>query len=136
MRRLTPATSGQLMGHLIFSLSLAPILFIMSNKTVIHKSYLTENFTSISNDLIFDMNLTMNEKSLLIFIISMPDDHILSKCYLHECLPDSKCSIDKAFLSLIDKGFIKCTKIKDSKGRFKGFSYEIFKTNQSKKKIL
>ena len=132
MRRFAPATSGNVKGHLIFSLSFAPIFFIMSNTTKIHKSRTGETFTSISNDLIFRTNLSLNEKALLIFIIAMPRECTLSKCYLHESLPDSKWSIDKTFASLIDRGFIKSTKIKDTKGQFVGFHYEVFLTPNSK----
>lgn len=108
----------------------------MSNITKIHKSHRSETFTSISNDLILETNLSLNEKSLLIYIFSLPEECVLSKCFLHESLPDSKWSIDKTFASLIDKGFIKSSKIKDSKGQFIGIQYEVFQTPNSKYRIL
>ena len=104
----------------------------MSNITKIHKSRGGETFTSISDDLILRTNLSLNEKALLIFIFSLPKDCILSKCYLHESLPDSKFSIDKTFSTLINKGFIKSSKIKDRKGHFIGLHYEVFQTPNSK----
>ena len=128
MRRLTPATSGINKGHLIFSLSLAPIFFIMNNTTVIHRSTSETEFTEISEDLILNRDLSMQEKGLLIFIIAMPENHTLSKNYLYENLPDSKYTIDKTFTSLIDKGFIKSNKIKDTKGQFRGFYYSVSQT--------
>jgi len=100
----------------------------MSNTIVISRSTIKTVSTEISEDLIFNRDLSMQEKGLLIFIISMPEDYTLSKNYLYENLPDSKYTIDKTFTSLIDKGFIKSNIIKDTKGQFRGFYYLVSQT--------
>ena len=112
-------------GAIQFRILIAPIFFIMSNTIVINRSTIKTVSTEISEDLIFNRDLSMQEKGLLIFIIAMPEDSILSKNYLYENLPDSKYTIDKTFTSLIDKGFIKSNKIKDTKGQFRGFYYVV-----------
>ena len=108
----------------------------MSNIKKIHKSGNYENLSSIDADLIFSPILSLNEKALLIVILSMPEDIELSKSNLHDYLPDSNYTINKTFASLIDKGFIKSSKIKDSKGQFIGIQYEVFQTPNSKYRIL
>jgi predicted transcriptional regulator len=108
----------------------------MSNTTKIHKSGNYENLTSVNNDLIFCRDLLLAEKCLLIFIISMPKDYAISKNYLYDCLPDSKYSINMALSNLIDSGFIKRYKLKNEKGRFTGWHYEVFALPINKKLLF
>ena len=100
----------------------------MQNKSKIHRSKIIGNFTKVANDLIRDKNLTMQEKCILIFILSHPEDWSINRQYLYNSLPDSKGSIDTAFKSLTDKGYIHSHKIINEFGRFTGWYHEIFET--------
>jgi hypothetical protein len=100
----------------------------MQNKSKIHKSKIIGNFTKVANDLIRSKDLTMQEKSLLIFILSHPEDWSINRHYLYNSLPDSKGSIDTAFKSLSNKGYIHSHKIINEFGRFTGWYHEIFET--------
>ena len=79
----------------------------MRNTGKINKSKIESNFTTIRNDLIRDKNLSMQEKSLLFFILSHPPNWSINRQYLYNSFSDSKSGIDKAFIGLTDKGFIK-----------------------------
>jgi hypothetical protein len=70
----------------------------------------------------------MQEKSILIFILSHPEDWSINRQYLYNSFIDSKGSIDTAFKGLIDKGYIHSHKLMSHKGRFLGLSYEVFET--------
>ena len=97
----------------------------MRNTGKINKSKIESNFTTIRNDLIRDKNLSMQEKSLLFFILSHPPNWSINRQYLYNSFSDSKSGIDKAFIGLTDKGFIKSTKLINDKGRFTGWSHEV-----------
>lgn len=50
----------------------------------------------------------------------------MSRQQFYNSLPDSKSSIYKAHKGLIAKGFIKSTKLKNNKGQFIGWHYEVY----------
>jgi hypothetical protein len=100
----------------------------MQNKSKIHRSKIIGNFTKVANDFIRDKSLTMQEKCILIFILSHPEDWSINRQYLYNSLPDSKGSIDTAFKNLSDKGYIHSHKIINQFGRFTGWYHEIFET--------
>jgi hypothetical protein len=100
----------------------------MQNKSKIHRSKIIGGFTKVANDFIRDKSLTMQEKCILIFILSHPEDWSINRQYLYNSLPDSKGSIDTAFKSLTDKGYIHSHKIINEFGRFIGWYHEIFET--------
>jgi hypothetical protein len=105
----------------------APIFFDM-NKGKIHRSLIIGSFTKVANELIRSKLLTMQEKSILIFILTHPEDWSINRQYLYNSFIDSKGSIDTAFKGLIAKGYIHSYKIMSDKGRFLGLSYEVFET--------
>jgi len=105
----------------------------MQNKSKIHRSKIIGNFTKVANDLIRSKDLTMQEKCILIFILSHPEDWSINRQYLYNSLPDSKGSIDTAFKSLTDKGYIHSHKIINEFGRFTGWYHEIFETPKLEK---
>jgi hypothetical protein len=100
----------------------------MQNKSKIHRSKIIGGFTKVANDFIRDKTLTMQEKCILIFILSHPEDWSINRQYLYNSLPDSKGSINTAFKSLTDKGYIHSHKIINEFGRFTGWYHEIFET--------
>jgi hypothetical protein len=100
----------------------------MQNKSKIHRSKIIGGFISVANNLIRSNDLTLQEKSLLIFILSHPENFAINKQYLYNSLPDSKGSIDTAFKKLSDKGYIHSHKIINEFGRFTGWYHEIYET--------
>jgi hypothetical protein len=100
----------------------------MQNKSKIHRSKIIGNFTKVANDLIRSKDLSMQEKSLLIFILSHPENFAINRQYFYKSFPDSKGSIDTAFAGLIKKNYIHSYKVIGEDGRFKGMAYEVFET--------
>ena len=98
------------------------------NKGKIHRSLILGSYTKIANELIRSKLLSMQEKSILIFILSHPEDWSINRQYLYNSFPDSKGSIDTAFKGLIDKGYIHSYKIMSEKGRFLGLNYVVYET--------
>ena len=76
------------------------------NTGQIIKSRTTERFTTLPNDLIKSKGLTLDEKGLLSYLLSLPADWVLYKQNLYTSLPDKKGSIDRAFKNLQKKNYI------------------------------
>jgi len=100
----------------------------MNNRGKIHRNKILGSYTKIANELIRSNQLTLQEKSLLIFILSHPENFVINRQYLYNSIPDSKATIDKAFISLTDKGYIYSYKIIGENGRFTGWNHEVFET--------
>jgi len=100
----------------------------MQNKSKIHRSKIIGKFTNVANDLIRTKDLSMQEKSLLIFILSHPENFAINRQYFYNSFPDSKGSIDTAFAGLIKKNYIHSYKVIGNDGRFNGMAYEVFET--------
>ena len=98
------------------------------NKGKIHRSKNVGSYTKVSNELIRSKLLTIQEKLILIFILSHPDDWSINRQYLYNSFIDSKGCIDTAFKGLIDKGYIHSYKIMSDKGRFIGLNYVVYET--------
>ena len=105
----------------------------MQNKSIIHRSKIIGGFIAVANDLIRSNDLTLQEKSLLIFILSHSENFAINKQYLYNSLPDTKGTIDTAFKNLQDKGFIHSNKIIGEGGKFTGWHHEVFETPKSEK---
>jgi len=100
----------------------------MQNKSKIHRSKIIGGFISVANNLIRSTDLTLQEKSLLIFILSHPENFAINKQYLYNSLPDTKGKIDTSFKNLQMKGFIHSNKIIGAGGKFMGWFHEIYET--------
>lgn len=84
-----------------------------------------KNFAAIPNDLLQSKELTLLEKGMLSYLLSLPSDWKVYKTSLVNLLPDSKITIDKAFKGLQQKGYIHSRKAKNDKGSFKGWNHYI-----------
>lgn len=100
----------------------------MQNKSIIHRTKIIVGFIAVANDLVRSKDLTLQEKSLLIFILSHPENFSINKQYLYNSLPDSKGTIDSSFKKLQDKGYIHSKKIIGEGGKFIGWQHEVFET--------
>jgi len=97
------------------------------NTGQIIKSRTTERFTTLPNDVIKCRELSLDEKGLLTFLLSLPSDWVIYKQNLYNSLPDKKGSIDKAFRNLQKNGYILSVKVHDPKtGRFIGWNHVVY----------
>lgn len=96
------------------------------NTGQIIKSKTTERFTVVPNEIIKSVKLSMDEKGLLSYLLSLPSDWVLYKKNLYDSLPDSKGAIDRVFKSLQDKGFICSVKVVNEKGQFEGWNHVVY----------
>ena len=87
------------------------------------------NFTQIKNDILRSKSLTIEERGLLVYLLSLPLDWAIYKSKLHENIPDSKGTIDRVFKSLQDKGYIISVRVIDAKTKvFKGWNHVVYET--------
>lgn len=85
------------------------------------------DFTMVKNDVLRSKSLTIEERGLLVYLLSLPEDWILYKSKLHENMPDSKGTIDRVFKQLQDKGYIVSVKVIDTKTKvFKGWNHVVY----------
>lgn len=108
----------------------------MQNKSIIHRTKIIGGFITVANELIRSKDLTLQEKSLLIFILSHPENFAINKQYLYNSLPDSKGNIDTAYKNLQDKGFIHSKKLIGDGGKFIGWQHEVFETPKLEKPTI
>jgi hypothetical protein len=97
------------------------------NTGQIIKSKTTERFTTLPNDIIKSKDLTLEEKGLLSYLLSLPSDWVLYRQNLYNSLPDKKGTIDKCFRGLQQKGYIISFKVHDlTTGKFKGWNHVVY----------
>lgn len=97
------------------------------NTGQIIKSKSTEKFTVISNDVIKSKELTLSEKGLLTYLLSLPSDWVIYKQNLYNSLPDKAGSIDKYFKALQTKGYILSVRIHNlENGKFLGWNHIVY----------
>lgn len=85
------------------------------------------NFTQIKNDILRSKILTIEERGLLVYLLSLPLDWAIYKSKLHEDMPDSKGTIDRVFKGLQDKGYIISVRVIDAKTKvFKGWNHIVY----------
>jgi hypothetical protein len=85
------------------------------------------DFTMVKNDVLRSKSLTIEERGLLVYLLSLPEDWILYKSKLHENMPDSKGTIDRVFKGLQEKGYIISVKVIDTQTKvFKGWNHVVY----------
>lgn len=97
------------------------------NTGQIVKSKSTERFTTLPNELIKSKTLSLDEKGLLSYLLSLPSDWVIYKKNLYNNLPDKPGTIDRAFKGLQNKGYILSIKMHDlGTGRFVGWNHVVY----------
>ena len=97
------------------------------NTGQIVKSKSTERFTTLPNMLIKSKTLSLDEKGLLSYLLSLPSDWVIYKKNLYNNLPDKPGTIDRAFKGLQNKGYILSVKMHDfATGRFVGWNHIVY----------
>lgn len=90
------------------------------------------NFTIISNSILRSKDLSMSEKGLLCYLISLPNDFIIHKTTLTESFDNGYSSISSVFDGLCKKGFIEVVMIANNKEIGIDFEYNIYTECQNK----
>jgi hypothetical protein len=84
-------------------------------------------FTMLSNKLLQDCSITIEEKGLLVYLLSLPTDWVLYKKSLPEKTNESKGAIDRVFKQLQEKGYILSVKVIDPQTKvFKGWNHIVY----------
>lgn len=83
----------------------------------------------LSNKLLQDCSVTIEEKGLLVYLLSLPTDWILYKKNLPEKTGESKGTIDRVFKQLQDKKYIISVKVIDPQTKvFKGWNHIVYES--------
>lgn len=93
---------------------------------MIVKSKSTDRFTSIDNEIIRNVNLSLEERGLLIYLLSMKSDWVIYKTTLHTRVGETKGTIDRVFKGLQYKGYILSVKVINELGRFEGWNHIVY----------
>jgi hypothetical protein len=96
------------------------------NTGMIVKSKSTDRFTSIDNEIIRNVNLSLEERGLLIYLLSMKSDWVIYKTTLHTRVGETKGTIDRVFKGLQYKGYILSVKVINELGRFEGWNHIVY----------
>jgi len=100
---------------------------IMNTGKII-KRRIERNFTQISNDLITNKDLSLEERGLLVYILSLPNDWHLYKNSLPDRTGEKPGTIDRIFKSLQSKGYILSRQVKNATGQFVGWEHIVYES--------
>ncbi len=102
-----------------------PFFYVMNTGMII-KSKSVDRFTSIDNEIIRNFGLSLEERGLLIFLLSLRHDWVIYKTTLHERVGCSKGTLDRVFKGLQEKGYIISVKVINDSGHFSGWNHVVY----------
>lgn len=104
------------------------IFYLMNNTGQIVRSRKTgrSRYTPITNDILQSRDLTPEEKSILIYLLSMPEDWVVVKSQLFKWANFGRDSVNKAWRGLIEKGYVVSIRVFNSKGQFDGWNHVVY----------
>lgn len=94
----------------------------------VHKS---KDYTVMSNTHFREKEMSLKAKGLLSLMLSLPDEWDYSIAGLVTLSKDGKDSVMNALKELEDFGYLRRTKLINSKGQFEGYDYDIFESPQT-----
>jgi len=101
----------------------------MNDKTIIRKVKNKHNpYVLVNKTLAQDPNLSAKEKGILFYVLSLPDDWRIFLKEMVNHFADGRDSIYSGFNSLIRKGYVKRGQMRDDKGHFLGYEYQVFES--------
>lgn len=101
-------------------------LFYFMNTGLIRKSTSNLHFVQVPNSAVQSKELTLQEKGLLAYLLSLPEDWVIYRNNLYNNLPDPKGTIDRSWKGLQDKGFIVSIRKMGGDGRFTGWEHIVY----------
>lgn len=82
-------------------------------------------FTQISNICIYDEKLSLDAKGLMCMLCSFPNEWKFYNTLIAKKCGTSLDKLNKLYRMLEEKGYLKRTKKRDEKGKFRGFEFEL-----------
>ena len=101
-------------------------LFYFMNTGRIEKQEVEDNYAKLPNNICQSKDLSLEQKGLMAFLLSLPKDWVVYKDNLHELLGDKKNKVDLAFKGLQKAGYILSYKVVNEKGHFKGWNHIVY----------
>ena len=83
------------------------------------------NYTIVSQNIMKNKNLSLNERGMLLTLLSLPDNWHLTIAGLCQILPDGKDKVSKTLNSLISKGYVTREQNRESRGKFGSTNLEV-----------
>jgi len=96
------------------------------NTGQIVRSKSTNKFVSIPNSIAQGKDLSLGERGLMLYLLSLPNDWVVNKSNLHELVGEKKGTVDGIFKALQLKGFIVSEKVVNEQGHFKGWNHVVY----------
>lgn len=104
-----------------------PLFYFMANSGQIIKSRTTENFTHLPNELCQSYDLTLSEKGMLVYLLSLPADWVIYRKNLYNTINGNKNEIDRAFKGLQEKGYVLSVRVhEEGTGKFIGWNHIVY----------
>lgn len=98
----------------------------MNNTGRIIRAKSDNSFTKISNKILQDCSMSFEEKGLLAYLLSLPEDWVLYKSTLHEKTNESKGTVDRVFKLLQNRGYIVSIRVVNPETKvFQGWNHEV-----------
>jgi hypothetical protein len=84
-------------------------------------------YTPINNDILQSEVLTPEEKTILVYLLSMPEDWVVNKSQLIEWANFGRDSVNVAWKGLIEKGYVVSVRVIDTKThQFRGWNHVVY----------
>jgi hypothetical protein len=101
---------------------LASFFYLMNTGQIV-KGKRKHDFAIIPNEISQSKELTMEEKGMLCFLLSLPENWVLYKKNLYDQMPDGKNAVDRVFKSLQEKGYVlSCRQVDAATNRMVGWT--------------
>ena len=95
----------------------------MTQQGNIRKRSYADNYVVISNNVAQCKDLTWEEKGMILFLQSLPQDWKIHKSSLHEFSSSGDYSTRNTFNSLVKKGYIQSVRLTKEGGKFAGWEH-------------
>lgn len=89
------------------------------------------NWTTVPNELLQEDKLTLEEKGMMVSLLSLSPNWAIYRPDLYKRLNDKPGTIDRVFQSLQKKGYILSVRVVDDKGHFSGWNHIVYNRPQS-----
>lgn len=83
-------------------------------------------YTPINNDILQSKTLTPEEKSILVHLLSLPEDWVTYKTVIWEDMNIGRDRFNKHWKGLVDKGYIVSIKYIKPNGQFGGYNHVVY----------
>lgn len=98
----------------------------------VFRTHRLNNFTTVNNYLIRDENLTLKDKGMMVVLLSLPETWEYSVLGLETICKESKNTINDILNNLEKYEYLERGKVRDEKGRFKEWKYDIYEIPKTK----